>query len=39
MDSPSEHSVELLTAGRNLEHALSLLTELMGSLEAATRGL
>jgi hypothetical protein len=33
--SPSEHSVELLAAGRDLEHALSLLTKLMSSLEAA----
>lgn len=33
--SPSEHRVELLASGRDLEHALALLTELMRSLEAA----
>jgi hypothetical protein len=35
MHSPSEYSVKLLAASRDLEHALSLLTELMCRLEAA----
>jgi hypothetical protein len=36
LHSPSENGIELLTASRDLEHTLSLLTKLMSSLEAAT---
>jgi hypothetical protein len=39
IDLPAKDSVELLTASRDLENALSLLSELMCSLEATSSGL
>lgn len=37
--SPSKYGIKLLATGRYLQHALSLLSELMSSLEAASRAL